>query len=341
MTERLKTVDTNAVPEHLDADQRAEQRHRFLKQAGYNPDQIKPLADDAGFRNYFMLSQDRLLMDVPPGVNQVGPFIKIGNHLKSCGIRVPDMFEYDIADGFLVVENLGNKKLGDLMRNGRNVSRYLRQSVESLAKLHNHPKSPDIDLANHFTDVLFDEAAWLAKWYPKQADTPPIAKHNIAEYQRRWRTIFNDLPQPPMTTVMRDYMVDNLMVTPNDQVAAIDFQDGILGGAAYDLASLLHMARFDLTEELRDDLLKYYLDRRNDVDQDLFMRWYWVYLARRHSKIIGVFARLNIRDGKPGYLQWIPRSKKQFALALNCSADLDPVQDWLNQCMPDLLNSQN
>ena len=188
--------------------------------------------------------------------------------------------------------------------------------------LHNHqlsdilPLSPKVDyrLPKYNMDAFLIEAELLLDWYLPRMDVT-ISDATRAVYVALWREALQGIIDSYPTWVLRDYHSPNLLWLPDRhdiaRVGLLDFQDAMMGPAAYDLASLLQDARVDVPEEMEVSLLGRYARARRNVDQNFdpaaFIKAYATLAAQRASKILGIFARLNRRDGKPQYLRHIPR----------------------------------
>ena len=137
-----------------------------------------------------------------------------------------------------------------------------------------------------------------------------MTEQEISDYKFLWFQLFDLLDKENQVLVLRDYHADNLMVVKDrdgmSSVGLLDFQDAVIGSKAYDLVSLLEDARRDVDEKNRQQLLQYYLDK-SGCDEKTFMRDYEILSLQRNVKILGIFARLSLRDGKHNYLNMIPR----------------------------------
>jgi aminoglycoside/choline kinase family phosphotransferase len=159
--------------------------------------------------------------------------------------------------------------------------------------------------------TLLREAALLAEWYAPEALGGPLPEAASDDYLAAWRDVLPLAALPGPTLVLRDYHVDNLMLLPGragvQGCGLLDFQDALRGPASYDLVSLLEDARRDVSPALRAAMTERYLAAFPGIDRALFRRSAAILAAQRNAKIIGIFTRLWRRDGKPQYLQHIPR----------------------------------
>jgi N-acetylmuramate 1-kinase len=285
----------------------------FLAKAGWADAQRRRLAGDASFRRYERLQGPRgraMLMDAPPPHEDVRPFVRIAEHLRALGYSAPAILARDIDAGLLLIEDFGDDTFTRLLAGGANEEELYRLAVDVLIGLHRQPRAAMIEVPPYDEERLLTEAALLTDWYLPAIDRPVSAAARD-EYLSIWRQAFAVLRGQPVTLVLRDYHVDNLMRLPGRPgVAAcglLDFQDALIGPPAYDLVSLLEDARRDVGSTTITHMTKHYLDAFPSLDRERFMAGYAVLGAQRNAKIVGIFTRLMARDGKPHYLGHIPR----------------------------------
>lgn len=272
------------------------------------------------------------------------PFVAIANLLQSYGLTSPNILHASIKDGILVVEDLGDQK----PINDQNIpipERYLA-SVEVLAYLHNKPEPHLLKIEGGYThtlsrydeDIMQMEVELLPDWYlpHKTGKLTDIAAKN--EFISIWRNLFSRLKNAETSLVLRDYHSPNIIWQPDkegiERVGLIDFQDALIGPSAYDVASLAQDARVLVSETLEQEVLKKYRSIRmqNDINFDIegFNEAYAIMAAQRASKVIGIFVRLNERDGKAHYLQHIPRIE-EYLHRLCQYPVIKPLRDWLEK----------
>jgi len=314
-------------------------RAGFLQQHGFGEWQLTALPQDASFRRYYRLSQGKrsyLLMDAPPEQEKVREFVLLDRHLITLGLKAPEILCEDCDQGFLILEDFGEGTFTRLLAEGFDESELYRLALETLIKLHQSPEAKHVDVPPYDLKVLVDEALLLPNWlYPlvHGARISPVARQ---DYQDIWIGIFAQLPQPAESLVLRDFHVDNLMLVEHGkkpECGLLDFQDALTGPMAYDLMSLLQDARRDLTPGLESELLTEYLERSPLLDHENFRLWYIALAAQRHAKVLGIFSRLKLRDGKPGYLTHLPRV---FRLLENTFKEpwLKPLANWMENHFP-------
>jgi tRNA threonylcarbamoyl adenosine modification protein YjeE len=341
---------------------------RFLEEAGFAEAGRRRLAGDASTRSYerLTLGDRRLVLmnaprrpDGPPVkdglpysaiahlAEDVKAFVALDNGLRQHGLSAPEIFAADLDNGFLVLEDLGSEGVVEGEPPSPIADRYAA-AVDVLAALHGLdlpavlPVAPGIDhpLPEYDEGAFTIEVELLLDWYlPRFRMT--VAEELREEYRGLWREALAPALAAPKTWVLRDYHSPNLLWLPaRDGVACIgllDFQDAVMGPAAYDVASLLQDARVDVPEALELDLVTRYVGVRRSADQAFdtpgFAQLYATLAAQRASKILGIFARLDKRDGKPQYLRHLPRVYAYLQRAL-AHPTLTALKIWYDLYVP-------
>ncbi len=288
--------------------------------------EIKKVAGDASFRSYYRIflgDQKWILMFAPPSHEDVKPFIRIDNFLVENGFSAPQIFAVDEVNGFILLEDFGDDTYSKvLMRESENNLKnrefdLYKSACESLIELHKINPPKDFPLYNNA--LFFREVMLFIEWYlPSQKKEISLAE--ISHFKHLWFELFDLLNKENQVVVLRDYHADNLMTLPQRKsfksVGLLDFQDGVIGSKAYDLVSLLEDARRDLNRENSQQLLQYYLEK-SGCNKELFLRDYEILSLQRNIKIVGIFSRLSLRDGKHNYLNLMPRVLNFIRLRLN------------------------
>ena len=325
---------------------RADAMAAFVAGAGLDPTNIRPLAADASFRQYFRVTGDpaHVLMDAPPDKEDIIPFMAIARHLNGLGLSAPQTIAHDYDQGFLLLEDLGDDTFTHLLKRGTSEEDLYRAAIDVLLALHQQTPPATIALPDGpvFTVPPYDDAALLTEvqlltdWYvPALGITLPAdAQH---AFDQLWQAAFPLCRIGAEVLVLRDYHVDNLMMlagcTNNEAVGLLDFQDALVGPAAYDLVSLLQDCRYHVPDDLEQAMLANYLAARPDLDADAFRTAYTIMGAQRQTKIIGIFTRLWQRDGKPSYLRMIPYLWDLLERDLQHPALAD-IKAWLDTHIP-------
>ncbi len=293
---------------------------QFIAESGYSEALRSPLRGDASTRSYERLAlgdQRVLLMNA----ETVVPFVAMANGLQRLGLSAPAIHHADLEHGFLILEDLGDAGvvIGDPP--APIVERY-ETAVDVLLALHAQqlpdtlPVAPQLDyrIPPYDVNAFLIEAELLLDWFLPRLDAA-IPDTERGSFRALWRELLGPIIDAPPTWVLRDFHSPNLLWLPQRSELArlglLDFQDAVMGPPAYDLASLLQDARVDVAEETELALLGRYVRGRSRGEADFngaaFIKTYVTLAAQRASKILGIFARLDLRDGKPQYLRHMPR----------------------------------
>ena len=319
----------------------------FLNEAGWKDAQAAPLAGDASNRRYLRIAEANakaVLMDAPPETGEdTAPFIAVTEWLLSQGLSAPNLFASDGEKGFLLIEDLGDALFARYLESEPDDEELLyTAAVELLVELSRCPLpaamgTNAISLHPYDMSVLEREAALLTEWWLPAASGKDATSRIDAEYRELLRELFAPVAGARDVVVLRDYHAENLLWLPDRsshaKVGLLDYQDALAGHAAYDLVSLLEDARRDTTLKLQEAMLNHYLDQRPDLERTLFRRDYALLGAQRNLKIVGIFARLWLRDGKPQYLDLIPRVWNHLMHDLS-HPDLTALREWIDVHVP-------
>lgn len=323
----------------------------FLDRSGWAGAMRTYLTGDASARSYETIEQAgrpaAILMNSPPLVlgppvrdgkayaeiahtsRTVAAFVAIDRLLRGAGFAVPAIEAQDLDRGLLIIENLGSGSF--LGPNGEPIAGRYEAAAELLAELHARRWPSQAEAAPGVIHVIppFDrlalmiEAELLLDWYlPAVAGRLPTAgeRNGFAEV---WNAAFNRLSGSEMSLVLRDFHSPNIIWRDErkglDRLGLIDFQDALVGPSAYDIASLAMDARVTIPEEIEQRTVAAYVRARQaqgGFDRAAFEEAYAIMAAQRNSKILGIFVRLDRRDGKPAYLKHLPRIRAYLRRAL-------------------------
>jgi tRNA threonylcarbamoyl adenosine modification protein YjeE len=341
---------------------------QFLTDAGYADAQRRRMAGDASTRSYARLIRPDgafILMNSPrrpdgPAIydgksysaaahlaEDVKPFVAIANGLRERGFSAPSIHHADLEAGFLITEDFGST--GFIEGNPpRPIAERYQAAADMLAALHREPLPEILPLTPRITyaiptfdtDALLVEIGLMPEWYLPDRGIELTADLR-AEFVTMWRDLLDRLADIPKTWALRDFHSPNLIWLDQRpdiaKVGIIDFQDTVLGPAAYDLASLLQDARLDVPEPLELALLSRYIKARRASDDSFdpaqFAEIYAIMSAQRNTKLLGIFARLNRRDGKPQYLRHLPRIWTYLTRSLAHPA-LTGLRQWYSANVP-------
>jgi hypothetical protein len=312
------------------------------------------LAQDASNRRYLRLPPEAgrqsspmagaVLMDAPPKRGEdVRPFVAVAYWLREHGFSAPAVAASNTARGFLLLEDLGDDLFSRLLAGApdEQETEFYGAAVDLLADLAKIPApttlGPEdcrIELPPYDGAVLAREAALAWEWWRPATTGTATPPELAAEFGQLLAEATATVEPAREVLVLRDYHADNLIWLPRRagtaRVGLLDFQDALAGHAAYDLMSLLEDARRDTSAELREAMIGRYLDRRPELDRQAFQATYSALGAQRNLKIIGIFARLAIRDGKPRYLDLIPRVWGHLMRDLS-HPNLAPMANWVSR----------
>ena len=313
----------------------------FLKHAGWGEGERSTLAADASFRRYFRMRDGRrraVLMDAPPPHEDVRPFIVVARHLLKLGLSAPRILALDETAGLLLLEDLGDDTYTSLLAAGADEEPLYVLAVDLLIGLHGRPETVPSGLPVYDDEMLIREATWLTDWYLPRATGTATPGPVRQSYIDAWLGLFPLVQAQPRTLVLRDFHVDNLIWLPDrpgiKACGLLDFQDAVAGAAAYDLMSLLEDARRDIDDRLARAMLDRYHGAFPDRDREAFETAYAILGAQRHAKVIGVFTRLAVRDGKSAYLVHIPRVLRLLTRSLR-HPSLAAVAAWFEKHVPE------
>lgn len=298
---------------HPAAQSRADLIAPFLAAAGFAGAECRMLAGDASFRKYHRVQAggaSYVLMDSPPDKEPVAPFVRVDQELVRLGFSAPRIVHADEAQGFLLLEDLGDDLYSRVLSGAPEQEAAIYQpAIQVLAELHRAEIA--IQVPPYDDAVYTRELALFTDWYLDQYLQGAAYDDAKAAYEKAWAAVLQTLDRSSPVLVLRDYHADNLLWLPERagvaRVGLLDFQDALMGHAAYDLVSLLEDARRDVSPATQHAMIEAYCDAARVKDAAAFARDYAILGAQRNLKIIGIFHRLNRRDGKPNYLNFIPR----------------------------------
>ncbi|MCK6428933.1 MAG: phosphotransferase [Burkholderiaceae bacterium] len=299
---------------------------------------LRPASADASFRRYFRIdagAASLVAMDAPPDKEDVRPFIHVARLLREAGLNAPQVLARDVASGFLLLTDLGTTTYLDALNAGTaDANALFADAIDALVRWQLASRAGE--LPPYDETLLRRELMLFPDWYVARhlGRTPDERQSRTLEAMFR-RILASNLAQPSVY-VHRDYMPRNLMVsTPNPGI--LDFQDAVYGPITYDLASLLRDAFISWEEERVIDWAVRYWEKarraRLPVPAD-FGEFYrdleWMGL-QRHLKVLGIFARINYRDGKPHYLADTPRFVRYVRAVIQRYSELAPLARLIDE----------
>jgi N-acetylmuramate 1-kinase len=278
---------------------------------------IEPASSDASFRRYFRVysnEQTYVVMDAPPGKEDVRPYVRVSGMLEAIGAHVPHIHEQDEARGMLLLEDLGTTLYLQQLLAGDDSEHLYGDALDALAVIQVQGRAHCAQLAPYGRSELARELALMPEWF--------LAGHlglTLSEVEQRmveetFEFLIRQALAQPRVFVHRDYHARNLMVVASRNPGIIDFQDALAGPVGYDLVSLLKDCYIawprgrviEWVQGFRARLLSSGGEAGRSEEE--FVRWFDLVGAQRHIKVLGIFCRLWYRDGKSGYLGDLPRT---------------------------------
>jgi len=285
----------------------------WLKTIGWEEWQVEVATADASFRSYYRLSRKTdnetyVLMDSSKLLESIPPFVEMNERLSSCEVRVPHIIVKNIKLGYLILEDFGSTHYLDIL-NEANYQELYKKAIDEIIKMQ---KADTKGLPPYDKDFLCFEMDLMQEWYLQKYLNISLSREQENMIEMTLDNIVKTvLQQPQGVFVHRDYHSRNIMLTPKGEIGIIDFQDARVGAVTYDLVSLLKDCYIEWDKNEVEKLALYYRDSVGlDVDDETFIKWFDFMGLQRHIKILGIFARLHLRDGKDGYLNDIPLTLK-------------------------------
>lgn len=324
----------------IDMDTRLEKLKDWLAhQLPRVPDSVLPASSDASFRRYFRVKLGKksfIAMDAPPDKEDIGPFIDIGRRFYALGLNVPEIYEIDRGNGFLLLGDLGSRVYLDAL-DEKTADKLYGDAIRALVILQGGMTDDQNPLPVYDHGLLMREMALFDEWY--------LVRHLGVDLSADQRKVLvqvyeilasSALSQSPVW-VHRDYHSRNLMLCDQNNPGILDFQDAVQGPATYDLVSMLRDCYISWPADRVDRWVRVYhaqaLESGIPVTENIgrFIEQFDLMGVQRHLKAIGIFARLNHRDGKSGYLKDIPRTYRYVQAAAQKHEVLRPFAALLDE----------
>ena len=311
--------------------------------SGANPE---PASADASFRRYFRLQsgpQSFIVMDAPPEQEDCTPFLRVAAQFEAMQINAARIIEANIEQGFLLLSDLGTRLyLTELIDNPESAGQLYGDAMQALIKMQQNGTAYQGTLPPYDEKLLRLELSLFHDWLCEEHIGIEFSADEETQWQKLCDVLVANALDQTQVFVHRDYHSRNLMQMDLDNPGVLDFQDAVEGPYTYDLVSLLKdcYVRWPASQ-VREWALEFYssLDGATKAhsDEDLFIRHFELMGVQRHLKAAGIFARLNHRDGKPGYMAEIPRTLRYITELATRYDELRYVSTLINeQCLPAL-----
>jgi aminoglycoside/choline kinase family phosphotransferase len=320
----------------MPSDPRLDQLSRWVHQSKPNA-KLASASADASFRRYFRVTDQQqtwIAMDAPPEKENLVPFIDVGKRLVNASVNAPTIYQSDLKQGFLLMDDLGNVPyLTEL--NTETADSLYSDALKTLVKIQsaNSQQLPKYD-----EGLLRNELMLMPEWFLRKHLDIELEDSEKSALEEIFVFLINNSLEQPQVFVHRDYHSRNLMITSESNPGVIDYQDAVLGPICYDLASILrdcyivwpesrvkrwvedfrHMA---IEANLLDD----------GVDSMQFKQWFDLIGLQRHLKVLGIFARLSHRDGKQAYLDDLPLTLSYVLSVAQRYPETVPLRDLFDK----------
>ena len=300
------------------------------------------LMGDAGFRCYYRLNTEPSLIavDSPPFKENNPAYVNIAMALQSEGLRTPIIHAVDFTHGFMLLEDFGVQLLHPLL-NDQTVSQLYNRAETLLLELQQLPDNEQL-YPRYDAQLLEDEMVLFNQWFVTDLLGIDLEAAEIAMLGSLYASLIESAEEQPQVWVHRDYHSRNLMVLENHELGIIDFQDALWGPITYDLVSLLKdcYVRWP-AQQTRQRATAFKEQLGLEIDDQQFLRWFDLMGLQRHIKVMGIFARLALRDGKKGYLNDLPMVIEYSLEAARDYPEGQAFCDWFEHRITPLLGSQS
>ena len=337
----------------------------LTRDLGWRVGRISVASADASFRRYFRVSRgdvdpagwapkaDTLIvMDAPPGKEDIAPYLKVSTLLEQAGAHVPHVHASDARRGFVVMEDLGNTQYLSLLKTGRGVDKLYGDALTTLANIQVRGLRASQQLAPYDREPLERELNLMPEWFLGKHLGLELTPEERALITVTFEFLINEAMLQPQVFVHRDYHSRNLMVLSHPSMdkggpGVIDFQDALRGPIGYDLVSLLKDCYISWSRERVERWVKGYRRVLGNLGANVgdseyqFIRWFDLVGVQRHVKVLGIFCRLWHRDGKIGYLADLPLMLSYVLDACRRYPELVEFGRWLEWRIAPLLAAAN
>ena len=287
------------------------QVNEYIQTTPYKEYEISVASADASFRKYYRLTKDDksfLLMDSSLEKESLTPFLDVTKRLKNAGVNVPEIYEQNLSLGYLILKDFGDTHLLSQL-NAANFKTLYRQAINEIITMQG---AETTGLPLYDKAFLHFEMELMQEWFLEKKLGLTLTQTQLTLVEKALENIANAvLEQPQNIFVHRDYHSRNIMLTSSNQLGIIDYQDAMSGALTYDLVSLLKDCYIAFKRSDIEELALYFRDKKGlSVSDAEFLRWFDFMGLQRHIKVLGIFSRLHLRDGKDGYLKDIPLTRK-------------------------------
>jgi len=283
----------------------------WLKTTQYEDYELTIASADASFRKYYRLTKGEktvLLMDSSLEKESLKPFLDVTKKLSSIGINVPKILKQDLELGYLIISDFGDMLYLDVLNNDNYIELY-DKALDAIVFMQQADAS---DLPIYDKEFLHFEMDLMKEWYLEKNLKLSLHVDDEKLIEKTLEAISSQVEiQPQGYFVHRDFHSRNIMIEKDGTLGLIDYQDAMSGSITYDLVSLLKDCYIEYPREEIEKLVLSFRDKKDSmVDDKTFIKWFDFMGLQRHIKVLGIFSRLYLRDGKDGYLKDIPLTLK-------------------------------
>lgn len=295
---------------------------------------LEPASADASFRQYFRVTDDKnnrtcIVMDAPPEKENCRPFLQVTELIRNVGVNAPAIISMDMKQGFILLDDLGTKPYLDHLDKSSADNLYI-DAIEALINM----QKIDAILPSYDEQLLQSEMDLFETWYLNRHLDIELNEAQKSILGNTFDLLIQNAIEQPQVFVHRDYHSRNLMITDENNPGVIDYQDAVIGPITYDLVSLFKDCYIEWPREKVELWLDLYLARITParlIDKETLLRWFDLMGVQRHLKVLGIFARLNYRDGKPQYLDDMPLTLKYVVDTCDSYDELRPLKQLLEE----------
>ena len=315
----------------------------------YKFQNLKPIEGDASFRRFFrnkIKNKSSIVVFAKREKSKnLVVYDAINKILNKNKILAPNLYKENYKKGYIEIQDFGDNTIFKiLLKKKDNKIKYFKKILKTLMQIQSIKnkgikdfKKKKYIIPKYDKLILLKEAQLFCDWYTKKK----LIKKNRDEFNKNFKRItkklISNLQLKNNVFVHRDFHISNLMLV-NNRIGVIDSQDALIGNKAYDLASLVDDVRLKTPITFKNKIYKYYIDRQRNLNKSKFKNDFDILSVMRNLKIIGIFTRLAIRDGKKGYSKLIPRAWELIRIRIN-NQIFSELKKLLNQNFKKELNA--
>ena len=312
-----------------------QQIEAWIESLGYRDYKMEVVSADASYRKYYrLILKDKtfVVMDSSIQLESIYPFIDVSVRLLKSSVQIPRVYSQNLQDGYLLLEDLGDTHLINIL----NEMSYKLVYMKSISEILKMQKSDTTGLDLYDEEFLNFEMGLMQEWFLERYQNIYLSLEDKQDLNTILELVKDEvLSQPQGYFVHRDFHSRNIMFAGRGKVWVIDYQDARIGALTYDLASLLKdvYIKFDRAKILELVIEFKLLKGRElaDVSDEQLIRWFDFTGLQRHIKILGIFARLKLRDNKPAYIKNIPMTLEYIYEMVELYPELEPLKRVLDK----------